>query len=65
MPDGNWAKKGERFILADKLADAVMAAAKVESFVRIADADPHGVVCDHPLAAMGTPLMFRCSMATM
>ena len=27
-PDGNWAKKGERYILADKLADAVMAARK-------------------------------------
>jgi isoleucyl-tRNA synthetase len=52
-PDGNWAKKGERYILADKLADAVMAAAKVESFARVADADPHGVVCDHPLAAIG------------
>ena len=52
-PDGNWAKKGERYILADKLADAVMAAAKVEAFARIADADPNGLVCDHPLAAMG------------
>ncbi|MGL4294189.1 MAG: isoleucine--tRNA ligase, partial [Aestuariivirga sp.] len=52
-PDGNWAKKGERYILADKLADAVMAAAKVEAFARIADADPSGLVCDHPLAAMG------------
>ncbi len=52
-PDGNWAKKGERYILADKLADAVMAAAKVEAFVRIADADPNDLVCDHPLAALG------------
>ena len=52
-PDGNWAKKGERYILADKLADAVMTAAKVEAFARIADADPNGLVCDHPLAALG------------
>ena len=52
-PDGNWATKGERYILADKLADAVMAAAKVEAFARIADADPNGLVCDHPLAALG------------
>ena len=55
-PDGNWAKTGERYILADKLADAVMTAAKVEAFARIADADPSGLVCDHPLAAYGLRL---------
>ncbi len=51
--DGNWAKKGDRYILADKLADTVMESAKVEAFARVADADPHGLVCDHPLSAMG------------
>ncbi len=65
-PDGNWAKKGERYILADKLADAVMTAAKVEAFARIADADPKWSGLRPPSRGIwATPLMFRCSMATM
>ena len=31
-PEGNWAKPGDKLILADKLAAAVMKSAKVESF---------------------------------
>ncbi len=38
-PDQNWAKKGDKFVLADKLAADVMKAAKVESYVRKQDVD--------------------------
>ncbi|HKY87492.1 MAG TPA: isoleucine--tRNA ligase [Pseudorhodoplanes sp.] len=53
-PDQNWAKKGEKFVLADKLAADVMKAAKVESYVRKSDVDPfHITVCSHPLKGKG------------
>ncbi len=53
-PAGNWAKPGERYILADKLAAEVMKAAKVEHFVREQDVDPHKIItCFHPLRAKG------------
>src|SRR6478752_9590584 len=39
-PDQNWAKKGDRFVLADKLAADVMKSAKVDAFVRKQDVDP-------------------------
>ncbi|MCZ8101236.1 MAG: isoleucine--tRNA ligase [Burkholderiales bacterium] len=48
-PEGNWAKPGDLYIVADKLADEVMKAAKVESFVRLRDVDPaHVKSCRHP-----------------
>jgi isoleucyl-tRNA synthetase len=52
-PEGNWAKPGERFILADKLAAEVMKVAKVEAFERLGDVQPEGLVCNHPLAHLG------------
>ncbi|WP_421695624.1 isoleucine--tRNA ligase [Aestuariivirga sp.] len=52
-PEGNWAKAGDRYILADRLAEEVMKAAKVESFSRLGDADLTGVTCGHPLAHLG------------
>jgi isoleucyl-tRNA synthetase len=55
-PEGNWAKPGERFILAHKLAPEVMKAAKVEKFTEIATVNPSELasfVCAHPLAALG------------
>ena len=53
-PDGNWAKLGDRYILADKLAAEVMKIAKVESYVRKQDIDPyHLLSCHHPLRAKG------------
>ncbi len=53
-PEGNWAKKGERFILADKLADEVRKAAKIEQLTRLGEV--HAVelsklVCKHPLSS--------------
>jgi isoleucyl-tRNA synthetase len=53
-PDQNWAKQGEKFILADKLAADVMKTAKVESYVRKQDVDPYFIMyCSHPLKGVG------------
>jgi len=53
-PDGNWARRGDLYILADKLAAEVMKAAKVEGYVRKQDADPrHLSYCIHPLNGKG------------
>ena len=54
-PEGNWAKQGERYILADKLADETFAKAKVEKFERLAGVTPDELVsltCDHPLKGL-------------
>jgi isoleucyl-tRNA synthetase len=53
-PDQNWAKKGDRLVLADKLAAEVMTTAKVEAFVRIHDVDPSQIGhTSHPLKGKG------------
>jgi len=55
-PEGNWAKAGDAYVLADKLAEGVMQAAKVEAFERVRDV-PASELADmttaHPLAALG------------
>ncbi len=53
-PDGNWAQKGEKYILADKLAADVAKAAKLEAgaLVRVRDVPAEvldGMSCWHPL----------------
>ena len=55
-PDGNWAKVGDTYILADKLAEGVMKSAKVDAYERLGDVkadDLKGIVSKHPLAALG------------
>ncbi len=56
-PDGNWAKPGDRLVLAAKLAPAVMKAAKVESYQKLFDIDfarmDLKLTCQHPLRALG------------
>jgi isoleucyl-tRNA synthetase len=55
-PDGNWAKVGETYILADKLAPDVLKQAKVETFERLSDVPTDilkFMVCAHPLAGKG------------
>ncbi len=55
-PEGNWAKVGEKLVLADKLAEEVMKAAKVESFTRLRDvtaAELSALTLAHPLADLG------------
>ncbi len=51
-PQGNWAKVGEKYILADKLAGEVMKAAKVEAFEKRGAVPPktlEAMICLHPL----------------
>ncbi|WP_041320491.1 isoleucine--tRNA ligase [Hyphomicrobium denitrificans] len=55
-PEGNWAKKGDRYILADKLAADVMKAAKVEAFEKrwsVNAFELRHLVCKHPLRDLG------------
>ncbi|SDO72909.1 Isoleucyl-tRNA synthetase [Filomicrobium insigne] len=56
-PEGNWAKSGDTFVLADKLAADVMKAAKVESSERLGDVDfaklGGAQICAHPLRGKG------------
>ena len=54
--ENNWAKVGDKLILADKLAADVMKAAKVEAYEKRATvnaADLKAAVCAHPLASLG------------
>ncbi|HYD86488.1 MAG TPA: isoleucine--tRNA ligase [Vitreimonas sp.] len=44
-----WVKVGEQLAIADKLAEDVMRAAKAASWKRVADFDPSGLICAHPL----------------
>ncbi|HET6390528.1 isoleucine--tRNA ligase [Hyphomicrobium sp.] len=55
-PENNWAKVGDRYILADKLAADVMKAAKVEAFERrwgVSAYELEHLVCEHPLRDLG------------
>ena len=52
-PSDNWAKPGEKFVIADKLADEVLKAGRVETYRRLGDATPEGAECDHPLNKKG------------
>jgi isoleucyl-tRNA synthetase len=55
-PEGNWAKVGEKLILADALVDEVMKAAKVESFTKLMSVDGRtldALTLAHPLADLG------------
>jgi isoleucyl-tRNA synthetase len=58
-PADNWAKSGDRYVLADKLAEDVFRQARVAAFKKLQDvefeAGPADVVvtCDHPLKSRG------------
>ncbi|MBI1359498.1 MAG: isoleucine--tRNA ligase [Alphaproteobacteria bacterium] len=48
-----WIKPGDKIILADKLSESVMKAAKAASWKRLSAVDPAGLVCAHPLRDAG------------
>ena len=53
--ENNWAKVGDKYIVADKLVGDVMKAAKVEAFElvsKIRPSDLKSMRCAHPLAAL-------------
>jgi isoleucyl-tRNA synthetase len=58
-PEGNWAKRGDRYVLADKLAEDVFRQARVTSFKKLrnvafeAGAANVVVTSDHPLKSQG------------
>jgi isoleucyl-tRNA synthetase len=55
-PSDNWAKVGDRFLLANKLAVDVFRQARVTAFKQlapIATAKLSGLLCDHPLKSLG------------
>src|SRR5688572_26727803 len=55
VPEGNWAKIGERYVLADKLAADTFTKAKVETFERVANVTPLDLAAtfaDHPLKGL-------------
>ena len=54
-PEGNWAKVGDRLILADKLAAEVFAKAKVEAYEKraaVTAAELGAITCAHPLRGL-------------
>jgi isoleucyl-tRNA synthetase len=51
-PEGNWAKVGETYLLAENLAEHVMKAGKVESYKHVGDLSLP-LTCDHPLKSLG------------
>lgn len=54
-PAENWAKTGDKLILADRLAAEVLAKAKVETFVRLQSVPPAvlaGISAHHPLQGL-------------
>jgi len=58
-PADNWAKVGERYVLATKLADDVFKQARVTGFKKLHDVEFEGgpaniyLECDHPLKGLG------------
>ena len=56
VPEGTWAKVGDKLILADKRAGEVLKAARVEAWVRhdpVEASTLSGMLCQHPLRGMG------------
>ena len=50
----NWAKVGDLFVIADRLASDVFKSARVEHFERVCAVDPRDIVsCAHPLEHAG------------
>jgi isoleucyl-tRNA synthetase len=50
-PEGNWAKAGETYVIADKLAPEVFKAAKVDDFQRLGGVHGGAIArCAHPFA---------------
>ncbi len=52
-PGDNWAKPGQRYVLADSLAASVFKAARVEAYERLADVAAEALavgICAHPFA---------------
>jgi len=61
-PDGNWAKRGNKFILAEKLAIDVMRQARVLAYRQTAQLSPSEIFpgyCNHPLRTFSAGYDFQ------
>jgi len=54
LPFEPWVKVGDRLVLADKLAEQVLAVAKASAWRRVQDVDPSGLVTSHPLRPLAS-----------
>jgi isoleucyl-tRNA synthetase len=52
-PADNWAKVGDKLILAEKLADDVFRQARVVGFKRLSPISVASITCSHPLRGLG------------
>jgi isoleucyl-tRNA synthetase len=52
-PADNWAKVGDKLILAEKLADDVFRQARVVGFKRLSPISVESITCSHPLRGLG------------
>ena len=53
-PEDNWARVGDKLVIADTLAEAVREAARIVSWKRLGDVDPADIrYCRHPLGELG------------
>ena len=62
VPEGNWARRGDRFVLADRLAIDVMRQARVLAYKRLRSVSNRqllSVECRHPLASVDAAYRFR------
>ncbi len=57
-----WAQAGDKLIVAETLAGATMAAAKVARFEKIEEVDCRGMVLAHPLANLDSGYRFQVPM---
>ena len=48
-PEDNWARPGDKLLIADVLAETVRSASRVEAWRRSASVDPKGLIAAHPL----------------
>ena len=61
-PSDNWAKPGDRFVLADKLAVEIFRQARVTAFKKIRSipaSELAGMACEHPLKGFDTGYDFK------
>ncbi|XSG83587.1 MAG: isoleucine--tRNA ligase [Methyloligella sp. ZOD6] len=53
-PEDNWAKVGDKLIIADALAENLKTAARIEAWMRVMDVDPSTIqTAAHPLKSLG------------
>jgi isoleucyl-tRNA synthetase len=62
LPFAPWAAPGDRLVMADALAENVLAEAKAAKWTRLADVDPAGLVLAHPLARLDAGYGFEVPM---